>query len=464
MDGEAHQRLTRTGGRPATEGVIRGRYALSVGDPGTPAPSGWRWLPLSQLARLETGHTPSRRRPEWWGGNIPWISIKDATSNHGRTIQETAENTNAQGIANSSARVLPAETVCLSRTASVGYVVVMGRPMATSQDFVNWVCGKDLDYRFLKYVLLAEKDALLQYASGTTHQTIYFPEVKAFHICVPDRHEQGRVAELLGALDDKIEINRRMAETLEATARALFKSWFLDFDPVRAKAEGRPTGLPEALATLFPDRFGDDGLPDGWRFSPVGELFEVVGGNTPSTSEASFWDGPHAWATPKDLSSLSTPILLSTERRISDAGLARVSSGLLPAGSLLLSSRAPIGYMAFAVDPVAINQGFAGFIRRNVTTAYAWLWCQANMELIRGNASGSTFPEISKGVLRGLPMLEPKHDILGAFSNTLDPVVERLVALAKESRTLAALRDTLIPKLISGELRIRDAERSVVAA
>jgi type I restriction enzyme, S subunit len=116
---------------------------------------------------LETGHTPSRRHPEYWDGDIPWVGIRDATGNHGRTIYETQENTNELGIANSSARVLPVNTVCLSRTASVGYVVVMGRPMATSQDFVNWVCAKEIDYRFLKYILLAEKDTLLQYASGT---------------------------------------------------------------------------------------------------------------------------------------------------------------------------------------------------------------------------------------------------------------------------------------------------------
>jgi type I restriction enzyme, S subunit len=154
-------RITRTGGRPAIEGVIRGRYALSVGNPGDPVASGWEWAPLSSLARLESGHTPSRKHPEYWGGDIPWIGIRDATSNHGRTLVDTAQHINDLGIANSSARLLPTNTVCLSRTASVGYVVVMGRPMATSQDFVNWVCSDDLDYRFLMYVLLAEHDTHL---------------------------------------------------------------------------------------------------------------------------------------------------------------------------------------------------------------------------------------------------------------------------------------------------------------
>jgi len=177
---------TRTGGRAATEGVIPGKYALSVGLPPLHAPTGWAWTPLTSVARLETGHTPSRKRPEYWeGGDIPWIGIRDATANHGSTLFDTQQHTNPLGIANSSARILPANTVCLSRTASVGYVVVMGVPMATSQDFVNWVCSEKIDHRFLKYVLLAENESLHRFSSGTTHQTIYFPEAKAFHICLP---------------------------------------------------------------------------------------------------------------------------------------------------------------------------------------------------------------------------------------------------------------------------------------
>ena len=234
---------TRTGGRPATTGTIGGNLALSVGMSDKPAPEGWRWTRLTDVARLETGHTPSRKRPEYWEGEIPWIGIKDATGNHGRKIHDTIQHTNQLGIAKSSARILPENTVCLSRTASVGYVVVMGRPMATSQDFVNWVCSENLDSQFLKYVLLGERSAFLRFASGTTHQTIYFPEVKAFHVCLPPILEQRAIAHILGTLDDKIELNRRMNETLEAMARALFKDWFVDFGPTRAKDRG-PRSLP----------------------------------------------------------------------------------------------------------------------------------------------------------------------------------------------------------------------------
>jgi type I restriction enzyme S subunit len=286
----------------------------------------------------------------------------------------------------------------------------------------------------------------------------------SIEIELPSIESQVAIAEVLGSLDDKIELNRRMAETLGTMARALFKSWFVDFDPVHAKAEGRNANLHEDIDALFPATLNEDGLPEGWTTQTVGEMFEVSGGNTPSTAEPDNWDGSHQWATPRDLSSLSSPVLLWTERQITDSGLARSTSGLLPIGSLLLSSRAPIGYMAFATRPVAINQGFAGFVRKEVSTVYAWAWCATYMETIKGNAGGSTFPEISKSVLRGLPILRPSRSVLTAFEAAADPLIARMIGVVEEAATLAALRDVLLPRLISAELRIRDVEHAIVAA
>jgi type I restriction enzyme S subunit len=192
--------------------------------PSKSPPNGWRWTALTKLARMESGHTPSRKRPDYWGGTIPWIGIQDAKSNHGRRIHDTHQKTNELGIAHSSARILPENTVCLSRTASVGYVVVMGRPMATSQDFVNWVCSSDLDHDFLKYLFIAEDDNLLRFSSGAVHQTIYFPEAKAFHICHPPLPEQRRIVGILDEVFDGIAVAKANAEKNLQNARALFES------------------------------------------------------------------------------------------------------------------------------------------------------------------------------------------------------------------------------------------------
>lgn len=187
-------------GRAATTSIIEGKCALSVGDPGTPVPAGWLRVPLLEIAELGTGHTPSRGRSDYWDGGIPWIAIPDARDHHTAVITETTETVSQLGIENSAARILPAETVGLSRTASVGYVFIMGRPMATSQDFVTWTCSEALDPRFLMYALLSEGDDIRKFGKGSTHTTIYFPEVKAFNLTLAPKPEQRRIVAKLDSL------------------------------------------------------------------------------------------------------------------------------------------------------------------------------------------------------------------------------------------------------------------------
>ncbi|MGA9991349.1 MAG: restriction endonuclease subunit S [Thiobacillaceae bacterium] len=312
-------------------------------------------------------------------------------------------------------------------------------------------------------------------------------DLAQLEIPVPPLSEQRAIAHILGTLDDKIELNRRMNETLEAMARALFKSWFVDFDPVRAKQVGwvSPSGrnppiavngglrgdaanppydLPPHILDLFPDSLEDSELgeiPKGWQIKSISDLTDVVGGTTPSTKEQSFWEGgTHAWATPKDLSALSVPILLDTERRITEAGLSQIGSGLLPKGTVLLSSRAPIGYLVVTEIPVGINQGFIAMLPKTGTSnLFLLLWASAAHEEIVSRANGSTFLEISKANFRPIPVVAPPTDVMRKFDRLARPLYERIIECARESRTLAALRDTLLPKLISGELRVQAAER-----
>lgn len=189
-------------GRKATIAKIAGDFALSVGEPDMPVPPGWVRTRLLDVARLESGHTPSRRHPEYWDGDVPWVGIKDARIHHARRIAQTLQRVTEEGLANSAARWLPADTVCLSRTASVGYVTILDRPMATSQDFVNWVCSDALDPEFLMRLFQAEERALKErFGKGSTHTTIYFPEVKAFHVSLPPLNEQRRIVETIEGLE-----------------------------------------------------------------------------------------------------------------------------------------------------------------------------------------------------------------------------------------------------------------------
>ena len=294
-------------------------------------------------------------------------------------------------------------------------------------------------------------------------------DLKSIVAAQPHLSEQQAIAHVLGTLDDKIELNRRMNETLEALTRALFKSWFINFDPVRAKMEGRDSGLPKPLAELFPDRLVDSeigAIPEGWELSQIGKEVDVSGGATPSTKELVYWkEGQHFWATPKDLSKLSSPVLLGTERKITDAGVEKISSGLLPIGTVLLSSRAPIGYLAITDVPTAVNQGFIAMVcKKRLTNLFVLYWCYENLDHIRGIAGGSTFSEISKKVFRPILVAAPSRKVLKAYESLARPLHNGVVANTKENSSLTQIRDVLLPKLISGEIRLRDAERIVETA
>ena len=199
-------------------------------------------------------------------------------------------------------------------------------------------------------------------------------------------------------------------------------------------------------------------IPEGWEVVPLSaEEVAVVGDSTRGgTKDRSLWDGEINWATPKDLSTLSAPVLLETARQISDAGLGKIGSGLLPRGVVLLSSRAPIGYLAIAEIPVAVNQGFIAMrCESRLSNMFIWLWTQANIrDTILQNANGSTFQEISKRNFRPLNLAIPKPDILSVFDKLVRLRYERIVINQRESRTLTTLRNALLPKLVSGELRV----------
>ena len=220
------------------------------------------------------------------------------------------------------------------------------------------------------------------------------------------------------------------------------------------------------LAALFPDELGDDDSPVGWSERPIGELVGIAGGSTPSTANERLWaPAEHRRATPKDLSNMSDLALFETARRISSAGLAKITSGLLPVGTVLLSSRAPIGYLAIAQAPVAINQGFIALKPTNdFGSAYLYLWCKANMEAILANANGSTFQEISKKNFRPIKSAIPgEWRLIRAFGEIADPMFARIVSAAAENRTLAETRDYLLPRLMSGEVRVGDAALEIAA-
>ena len=222
--------------------------------------------------------------------------------------------------------------------------------------------------------------------------------------------------------------------------------------------------MDDDIMALFPDSFEDSELgkiPKGWEVKTLGEVVDIVGGTTPSTKIVKYWEnGTHYWATPKDLSSLSVPVLLETERKISDAGLQKIGSGLLPPGTLLLSSRAPIGYLAITQVPVAINQGFIAMLpNEGFSNQFLLNWCEAFLYEIVNHANGSTFLEISKSNFREIELISPNALVLNLYHRLVSELRDRIVVNEHTSRSLATLRDILLPKLISGKVRVTAGDK-----
>ena len=211
-------------------------------------------------------------------------------------------------------------------------------------------------------------------------------------------------------------------------------------------------------ASLFPERLVESELgeiPEGWEFSEIGNEVAVLGGGTPSTKKEEFWGGDINWTSPKDMSSLTDKILLETDRKITEAGLAKISSGLLPVNAVLMSSRAPVGYLAISKIPVAINQGYIAMkCEDRLSPEYIVQWIESVMDDIKQRASGTTFAEISKKNFKLIPVIVPEKELIYEFSQIVSNLYEKITEALKETKALTETRDALLPRLLSGEIEL----------
>jgi type I restriction enzyme S subunit len=323
---------------------------------------------------------------------------------------------------------------------------------------------KGNDVRFC-YYLLKSLD-LASFNAGSGVPTLNRNHIHPLPIRVPtDVVEQLAIAHILGTLDDKIELNRRMNETLEAIVRALFQSWFVDFDPVHAKAEGRDPGLPKPIASLFPDSFDRSCLgriPTGWLVGSVLDIAHLESGGTPKTDRSEYWGGPHPWASARDVSQCGDAFLLETDRSVTAQGIRESATQVIAAFSTVVVARgATTGRMVLLGRAMAMNQTCYALVTKT-TTPFA-LYCQLRreMENLVHAAHGSVFDTVTTSTFAASKVIVPPQILLGAFEERVGPAFRRILAGTEASRTLAALRDTLLPRLIAGELRVQDAERIV---
>ena len=323
----------------------------------------------------------------------------------------------------------------------------------------------ETNVRYISYVMCGAqyRHEVLAGATGTTVKHTSPDRIKQFRFLCAPPSEQRSIANILGTMDDKIDLNRRMSETLETMARALFKDWFVDFGPVRAKAEGRDSGLPRPLADLFPARLVDSDLgeiPDGWKAGTAADLSDL---------------NPETWAKANRPAEISYVDLSNTKRgrieavtRYAAAEAPSRAQRVLRPGDTIVGTVRP-GNGSYALVSESGLTGSTGFavLRPKAAECTEFVYLVATsatrIDDLAHLADGAAYPAVRPDVVAATPIVRPDREVLARFSSTAGALLGRVAHSEKESRTLAALRDLLLSKLISGEIRLRDAEKTVEA-
>jgi type I restriction enzyme S subunit len=333
-----------------------------------------------------------------------------------------------------------------------------------STGFAVLRAGQDLDPRFLYYLVTnqAFTDYLVAHEQGSAYPAINVDVLSQAEVMIPEYPEQRAIAHVLGTLDDKIELNRQMNETLEAMARALFKSWFVDFDPVHAKAEGRDPGLPAGIAALFPNSFEDSELgeiPRGWEVRRVGDVGSIICGKTPSTQIAEYYGDDVPFITIPDMH--GRVFATHTQKRLSHAGAASQQKKMLPPHAICVSCIATPGLVVITSAAAQTNQQINTVVPSDPNENYYWFWSLRDLgeEIRSGASSGSVVSNLSTGRFSDLHILSPGTQLRSWYHSLVAPLFSRILKNAKESDTLAILRDTLLPRFLSGDLRLKNSRQ-----
>ncbi|MEQ9436670.1 restriction endonuclease subunit S [Hyphomonas sp.] len=367
-------------------------------------------------------------------------------------------------------------------------VTLVGRPgvaVPVPKSMAGWNAARALavirlknpdDLNFFVYAMASPKvqHRILNLCNTTVQPTLNLKEIKTLELPWPDQEMRDEIANLLSAIDDKIELNRRTNETLEAMAQATFKDWFVDFGPVRRKMQGEADAIailggliddPDratSLAALFPDTLGDNGLPEGWREQPFSYFVEIMGGGTPKTSIEEYWGGQVPWYSVVDTPSGSDVFVFETQKTITPSGEKNSSARLVPPGTTIISARGTVGNLAMAAVEMTFNQSCYGLLPSNGTgPTYVYLATQHVVHRLQQMAHGSVFSTITRQTFDNAHLAASRHQIFEAFETIVAPLFAKIKSNVHENQTLAETRDYLLPKLMSGEIRAGLAEELV---
>ena len=374
--------------------------------------------------------------------------IRTPNVGKGRLLLQNVHRVNELVYKARNERAIPSVwDIILAREAPVGNaaIIMPGQKVCLGQRVVLIRANNCIvNPMFLVYYLLSDniQHKLKNNANGAVVAHLNMEEIRNLKVSLPDIKIQNRVASILSSIDDKIDCNRRINDNLEQQAQALFKSWFVDFDPFK---DGEFVESEMGL------------IPKGWRVGLLSEIGEIVGGSTPSKAKSQYYTSNGIpWLTPKDLSNSPCKFTAKGEIDITKEGYASCSTKIMPKGTVLFSSRAPIGYVSIAKNEICTNQGFKSVVPKEAGTAFIYYFLKTSTKDIENKATGSTFKEASGALMKSLPTIIPTKSVLYGFEQIMEPIFRKQETIEDESRRLAQLRDTLLPRLMSGELKVNE--------
>ena len=295
---------------------------------------------------------------------------------------------------------------------------------------------------YLYYNIFSKKfiDYVNSIHTGSAIPHISQKQIEDYKILLPNLETQRRIASILSSLDRKIELNNKINADLEEMAQAIFKNWFVDFEPFKdGKFVDSELGM----------------IPEGWKVGRLDEIADVVGGSTPSKAKPEYYTQKGiAWLTPKDLSNHPAVYTSRGVIDITEEGYNSTSTKLMPKGTILFTSRAPIGYISIAQNDICTNQGFKSLVPKKAGTCFLYCFLKYVTPEIENKSTGSTFKEASGALMKSLQVIMPEQKVFEEFEEIVSPLFARIESLEKESSRLSLLRDTLLPRLMSGELEV----------
>ena len=408
---------------------------------------------LGEICEVVNGATPSTKDSDNYDGSIIWITPKDLSDQKKKYIKRGQRMITEKGFNCCSAQMIPPYNILMSSRAPIGLLAINQSECCTNQGFKNLVLDKTLcDVDFMYYYLKFHIKEIEALGTGTTFMEVSKSSLLNFEVKIPNINMQRDIAKCLSDIDRKIELNKQINDNLEAMAKQLYDYWFVQFD--FPDGEGKPYKASGGKM-VWNEKLKRE-IPEGWKVQDLREFSEIKNGATPSTTDEANYGGDIVWITPKDLSDQKSKFVYQGERNITKHGFDSCSTSMLPVGSVLMSSRAPIGLVSIAKEEVCTNQGFKSLVPHSLDDSiYLYYYIKHHIKQIEQLGTGTTFKEVSREDLCKFPILVVGEEkAYKQWIKVQNAIAEKQFVLTKEIAELTKQRDELLPLLMNGQASV----------